>query len=306
MHPLVIVGALAISSAVTLLFWAVFGMRAGTRSLVATNLQRGEVTDLREITLAKPTKERALQPLVTTVAGWVRRLTPAGSLASIERKLMLAGRPANWPLERVLATKMMLGGAGLVVVFLRLVSGGTVMTLLVAVVFAALLFVAPEIFVAARAKERQREILLALPDSLDQMTICMEAGLGFESAMARASHSNTGPLAQEMVRTLQEMQVGVGRGEALRMLADRNDVPDLRHFVTAVLQAEHYGVPISHVLRDQAKELRSKRRQRAEEAARKLPLKLLFPLVMFILPPLFIILIGPAALRLVDSFGALR
>jgi tight adherence protein C len=306
MHPLVIVGAGAISSAVTLLLWALFGMRTGTRSLVATNLQRGEVTDLREITLAKPTKERALQPLVTTAAGWVRRLTPAGSLSSIDRKLMLAGRPANWPLERILATKMLLAGAGLVVVFLRLLSGGTVMTFLAAIVFAALLFVAPEIFVAARAKERQREILLALPDSLDQMTICMEAGLGFESAMARASQSNIGPLAQEMVRTLQEMQVGVGRGEALRMLADRNDVPDLRHFVTAVLQAEHYGVPISHVLRDQAKELRAKRRQRAEEAARKLPLKLLFPLILFILPPLFIILIGPAALRLADSFGTFR
>jgi tight adherence protein C len=306
MHPLVIVGAGAISTAVTLLIWAVFGMRGGTRSLVATNLQRGEVTDLREITLAKPTKERALQPLITNVAGWVRRLTPAGSLSSLERKLVLAGRPANWPLERILATKVMLGGAGLVVVFLRLVAGGAVTTLLATVVLAVLLFVTPEIFVAARARERQREILFALPDSLDQMTICMEAGLGFESAMARASQSNTGPLAQEMVRTLQEMQVGVGRGEALRMLADRNDSPDLRHFVTAVLQAEHYGVPISHVLRDQASELRAKRRQRAEEAARKLPLKLLFPLILFILPPLFIILVGPAALRLADSFSVLR
>jgi tight adherence protein C len=306
MHPLVIVGAGAISTAVTLLIWAVFGMRGGTRSLVATNLQRGEVTDLREITLAKPTKERALQPLITNVAGWVRRLTPGGSLSSLERKLVLAGRPANWPLERILATKVMLGGAGLVVVFLRLVAGGAVTTLLATVVLAVLLFVTPEIFVAARARERQREILFALPDSLDQMTICMEAGLGFESAMARASQSNTGPLAQEMVRTLQEMQVGVGRGEALRMLADRNDSPDLRHFVTAVLQAEHYGVPISHVLRDQASELRTKRRQRAEEAARKLPLKLLFPLILFILPPLFIILVGPAALRLADSFSVLR
>lgn len=306
MHPLVIVGAGAISTAVTLLIWAVFGMRGGTRSLVATNLQRGEVTDLREITLAKPTKERALQPLITNVAAWVRRLTPAGSLSSLERKLVLAGRPANWPLERILATKVMLGGAGLVVVFLRLVAGGAVTTLLATVVLAVLLFVTPEIFVAARARERQREILFALPDSLDQMTICMEAGLGFESAMARASQSNTGPLAQEMVRTLQEMQVGVGRGEALRMLADRNDSPDLRHFVTAVLQAEHYGVPISHVLRDQASELRTKRRQRAEEAARKLPLKLLFPLILFILPPLFIILVGPAALRLADSFSVLR
>ncbi|HSK90704.1 MAG TPA: type II secretion system F family protein, partial [Euzebyales bacterium] len=140
-------------------------------------------------------------------------------------------------------------------------------------------------------------------DALDQITICMEAGLGFEAAIARASHSNAGPLAQELVRTMQEVQVGVGRSEALRMFADRNDVQDLRHFVTAVLQAEQYGVPISTVLRDQAKELRAKRRQRAEEAARKLPLKLLAPLILFIIPPLFIILIGPAAMRLIDSFS---
>lgn len=305
MHPVVIIGAAAIASAVTLLLWAAFGMRSATRNLVTTNLQRGEMTDLREITLTKPTTERALQPLVAAVAGWVRRLTPAGSLAGLERKLVLAGRPTNWPLERVLATKVMLGGTGLVILLLRVIAGATLSGFLLAAVFAVLLFLTPEVVVAARARERQREILLALPDSLDQMTICMEAGLGFEAAMARASQSNTGPLAQEMVRTLQEMQVGVGRTEALRMLADRNDVTDLRQFVTAILQAEHYGVPVAQVLRDHAKELRTKRRQRAEEAARKLPLKMLFPLVMFILPPLFIILVGPAALRLIESYSAL-
>jgi tight adherence protein C len=306
MHPLVIIAAAAIATAITLLLWAVFGMRDVTRNLVATNLQRGDMTDLREITLARPTTERALQPLVAGLARWLRRLTPAGSLAGLERRLMLAGHPTNWPLERILATKVMLGGAGLVLVFLRVVSGTTTTGLLLTIALAALLFVAPEVIVAGRARERQREILLDLPDALDQMTICMEAGLGFEAAMARASQSNTGPLAQEMVRTLQEMQVGIGRGEALRSLASRNDVQDLRHFVTAVLQSEHYGVPISNVLRDQAKELRAKRRQRAEETARKLPLKMLFPLVVFILPPLFIILIGPAILRLTESFSVLR
>jgi tight adherence protein C len=305
-HPLVIIGAAAISTAVTLLVWAAFGMRNTTRNLVATNLQRGDMTDLREITLAKPTTERALQPIVTGLAGWLRRLTPTGSLSGLERRLVLAGRPTNWPLERILATKVMLGGAGLVLAFLGVVTGTSMTSFVLTVAIAALLFMTPEVIVAARARERQREVLLALPDSLDQMTICMEAGLGFEAAMARASQSNTGPLAQEMVRTLQEIQVGVGRSQALRMLADRNDVPDLRHFVTAVLQGEHYGVPISRILRDQAKELRAKRRHRAEEAARKLPLKLLFPLIAFILPPLFIILIGPAALRLTESFSVLR
>lgn len=305
MPPLVIIAAAFISMAVTLLIWALFGMRDSARNLVASNLQRGDITDFREITLSKPTTERALQPLIAQLAQVVRRFTPTGAVTSLERKLVLAGRPMNWPLERVLAAKTLLGGAGITIVIVRLFTGTSAMAMLLTIGFAALLYFTPDVLVSARAQERQREILYALPDALDQMTICMDAGLGFEASMARASQTNTGPLAQEMVRTLQEVQVGIGRREALRMFADRNNVPDLKHFVTAVLQAEHYGVPTGQVLRNQAAELRAKRRQRAEETARKLPLKLLFPLIVFVLPPLFIILVGPAALQLIESFSAL-
>jgi tight adherence protein C len=305
MPPLVIIAAAFISMAVTLLIWALFGMRDSARNLVASNLQRGDITDFREITLSKPTTERALQPLIAQLAQVVRRFTPTAALTSLERKLVLAGRPMNWPLERVLAAKTLLGGAGIMIVIVRLFTGTSAMAMLLTIGFAALLYFTPDVLVSARAQERQREILYALPDALDQMTICMDAGLGFEASMARASQTNTGPLAQEMVRTLQEVQVGIGRREALRMFADRNNVPDLKHFVTAVLQAEHYGVPTGQVLRNQAAELRAKRRQRAEETARKLPLKLLFPLIVFVLPPLFIILVGPAALQLIESFSAL-
>jgi tight adherence protein C len=305
MPPLVIIAAAFISMAVTLLIWALFGMRDSARNLVASNLQRGDITDFREITLSKPTTERALQPLIAQLAQVVRRFTPTGAVTSLERKLVLAGRPMNWPLERVLAAKTLLGGAGITIVIVRLFTGTTGMAMLLTIGFAALLYFTPDVLVSARAQERQREILYALPDALDQMTICMDAGLGFEASMARASQTNTGPLAQEMVRTLQEVQVGIGRREALRMFADRNNVPDLKHFVTAVLQAEHYGVPTGQVLRNQAAEMRAKRRQRAEETARKLPLKLLFPLIVFVLPPLFIILVGPAALQLIESFSAL-
>ncbi|HSK98051.1 MAG TPA: type II secretion system F family protein [Euzebyales bacterium] len=301
MPAIVIVGAALVASALTLLVWALFGMRDSARNLVATNLQRGDITDLRELTLSRPTSERALQPLVGQLAEVVRRFAPSGALTSLERKLVLAGRPTNWPLERVLAAKMLLGATGVVIVALRLLGGASGGTLLATLAFAALLYFTPDVVVRARAQERQREILYALPDMLDQMTICMEAGLGFEAAMARASQTSGGPLAQEMIRTLQEVQVGVGRREALQMLTERNDVPDLKHFVTAVLQADHYGVPVSQVLRNQADELRAKRRQRAEEAARKLPLKLLFPLVIFVLPPLFIILVGPAVLQLMET-----
>jgi tight adherence protein C len=303
---LVILGAASIATAVTLLVWAVFGMRGAARSLVTTNLQRGAVTDLRELTLGKPSTERTLQPLVAELARWVRHLSPAGAIISLERKLVLAGRPSSWPVERVLATKVLLGTIGILVLVLRLLTGTSAFQTALLLALTVLLFFTPDVVVSSRAKERQRTILAELPDALDQITICMEAGLGFEGAIARASHANSGPLAQELVRTMQEVQVGVGRREALQMLAERNDVQDLRHFVTAILQAEQYGVPIADVLRDQAKELRTKRRQRAEEAARKLPLKLLLPLIAFIMPPLFIILIGPAALRLIESFSQIN
>lgn len=301
MPILVMVGAAAIPVAVLLLIYALAPARPQLRRIIASNLQRGEITSLRDITLAAPARERAVQPLIGTLAGVGRRFTPAGSIANLERKYVLAGRPNNWPLERLLAAKIGLGVVALLIALTRISTGASGRAIALTIVFAILLYFTPDVFISARAAERQRSILYDLPDALDQMTICMEAGLGFEAAMARTSQSNTGPLAQELVRMLQEIQVGAGRRQALSALADRNDVPDLRHFVTALLQADSYGVPIARVLNDQARELRAKRRQRAEEAARKLPLKLLIPLVFFILPPLFVVLLGPAIISLVSS-----
>lgn len=301
--PIVYLGAFALVAACGLAVWAVAGAGGDSRNLVTTNLQRGKVTSLREIRLSRPTSERAVKPLMSWLAGLLQRATPLGAASRLERKLILAGRPTNWPLERLLAAKVVLGVVGVLLVVAQVASGKDLQTTLFMAASAALLFFAPDIVISARATERQREILFALPDTLDQMTICMEAGLAFEAAMARASHSNSGPLAQEIVHTLQEVQVGVGRREALTALANRSSVADLRHFVSAVLQAERYGVPIAGVLNDQASELRLRRRQRAEEAARKLPLKLIFPLMLFIMPPLFIIVVGPAALQLIDSLS---
>jgi tight adherence protein C len=303
MPPILYLGALAVAAALALLVFALIGTRDDTHQLVATNLARGQVTNLREIRLARPTSERALKPALAWLATLVRRVTPIGSVQRVERKLVLAGRPTNWPLERVLATKIILSLIGLVLAFLQVAAGNSASVTLLMLAVAFLLFMTPDILLSARASERQRSILYALPDTLDQMTICMEAGLSFEAAMARASQSNADPLAQEIVRTLQEIQVGVGRRDALTAFAERSTVVDLRYFVTAILQAERYGVPIARVLNDQAAELRMKRRQRAEEAARKLPLKLIVPLITLILPPMFIIIIGPAALQLIESLS---
>ena len=162
-------------------------------------------------------------------------------------------------------------------------------------------YLLPDLLLSNAATNRQKRIRLELPDTLDQMTIGVEAGLGFEAAMARAGRSGDGPLAEELVRTLQEVQAGMSRADAMRGLAERNDVAELRQFVLAVRQAETYGIPIAQVLRAQAAELRVKRRQRAEEQAMKLPVKVIFPLVLCILPAIFVVVLGPAAIRVADN-----
>ena len=155
----------------------------------------------------------------------------------------------------------------------------------------------------SRAKERSQQIGLELADTLDQMTIAVEAGLGFDAAMVRAARNGKGPLAEELVRTLQDIQMGRSRRQAYEALAQRTEAADLRRFVRAVIQADAYGISIADVLRTQAAEMRVKRRQRAEEKAMQIPVKVIFPLILCILPTLFIVLLGPAVLQIVHVFS---
>jgi tight adherence protein C len=179
---------------------------------------------------------------------------------------------------------------------------GLLSTLFVIVV-AGVSYYVPEMLLKSRGQERQQAIALELADTLDQMTIAVEAGLGFESAMARAGRNGKGPLAEELVRTLQDIGVGQPRRDAYLALADRTAVPDLRRFIRAVVQADAYGVSIADVLRTQAQEMRLKRRQRAEEKAMQIPVKVIFPLILCILPTLFIVLLGPAAVDVIGAFS---
>ena len=160
--------------------------------------------------------------------------------------------------------------------------------------FTVLAYFVPELLLHSRGQERQQAIAIELADTLDQMTISVEAGLGFEAAMAQTARNGRGALAEEMVRTLQDIAVGQPRRDAYLALAERTQVEDLGRFVRAVLQADAYGVSIADVLRTQAAEMRLKRRQRAEEKAMQIPVKVMFPLVLFILPSLFIVVMGPA------------
>lgn len=230
------------------------------------------------------------------------RLTPKGYTGWLDKLLARAGRPPSLPLDRLLIAKpalaLIVGILGIVLI-LQTPTGTTV---LLAIFLTILAYFVPDILIHGRGAERQKAIELELPNTLDQMLISVEAGLGFETAMARAGQNGKGPLATELVRTLQDMQVGRSRKDAYLAMAARADVPDLRSFVRAVVQADIYGIAIANVLRSQAKQMRVKRRQRAEEKAMKLPIKVLFPLMFCILPVLFIVIIGPAVINVMKSF----
>lgn len=290
----IIIAAIAVAASLPLLVWSV--ATAAPRRTSSLR-DKGASQDLRQVMLRSSATDRALTPTIHSLARRARRLSPAGMIDALDKRLALAGRPAAWPLEKVLAAKFVLGVALFVVGLLYFLAGPSPLRLLAWAALALIGYFGPDLQLAGKGKQRQATLQRALPDLLDQMTICVEAGLGFEAAMARAGRSGRGPLADELVRTLQEMQVGVARGRALRNLADRNDVSDLRYFVTAIAQAESYGIPVADVLRTQAAELRTKRRQRAEEHAMKIPVKIVFPLVFCILPSLFIVILGPAAIR---------
>lgn len=207
------------------------------------------------------------------------------------------------PLGRTLGSKLALGLAG-ISLGVYLTSVGTTPVMKLAGLFLVFLgYFIPDLLLYSKGKERQKIIQLELANTLDQMLISVEAGLGFEGAMARAGANGKGPLAEELVRTLQDMQVGRSRRESYLALAERTNLAELKSFVQAVVQADTYGIAISRVLRVQAKVMRVKRRQRAEEKAMKLPVMILFPLLFFIFPVLFIAILGPAVVNTVVTFS---
>lgn len=303
--PLIpVLGAAAVAAALPLLWWAVTGAR--TSAVATRNLSVGLAasTDMRQAVLAHSAQDRAVGPAIDRLARQARRLTPNGMFESLERRVLLAGVPEAWPMPRVLATKLLLGGLGVALGALWFLDAPGIGRLLLALAAAAFAWFVPDIVLYNAAQKRQLEIRQALPDTLDQMTISVEAGLAFDSAMARAGRSADGPLNRELLRTMQDVQAGLSRREALKSLVERTGVEELRHFVLAVIQAESFGVPVARVLRVQAGELRVKRRQQAEEKAMKMPVKIIFPLVVFILPVIFIVLLGPAAIRISETLGS--
>ncbi|PRY47449.1 tight adherence protein C [Geodermatophilus tzadiensis] len=290
----VLAAALAVALAVPLLGWALLARPDAATVQARDNLTRG--LDAAPVGPAVPLGGGAAGRLV-------RALTPPGTVARVDRLLGTAGRPAEWPLARVLTAKLVLPAiAAALGVLLVSARPGALLTVLMTTVTAVCWFL-PELLLTSRGQERRQAIELELADTLDQMTIAVEAGLGFESALARAGRTGKGPLAEELVRTLQDIGVGQPRREAYLALAERTGVADLRRFIRAVVQADVYGVSIADVLRTQAAEMRLKRRQRAEEKAMQIPVKVIFPLILCILPTLFIVLLGPAAMDIAATFS---
>ncbi len=315
MSPILIFGAVAVMATIPILAWTFLGdsgsAKSGQKIKGASKLKANDLIgkasskgnesaiDYRSALLEKSTKDRAIAPVLEALVKKARRLTPGGWNEETERRLAMAGMNTTWTAEKVLTVKAVGLGIGALISFYCLTAGLSSKLNLVGFLGAAPLgFFMADILIKNTATKRQQKILLELPDILDQITVGVEAGLGFDSAMARSAKSNDGPLAEEISRTLQHVQAGLSRAEAMRGLANRNKVPELRQFVGAILQAEQFGIPMAQVLRVQAVEQRRKRRQRAEEKAMKLPVKVLFPLIFCILPSLFIVIIGPAGLQI--------
>lgn len=227
---------------------------------------------------------------------------PRGYTGWVQRKIIYAGRAGQWTVGGFLIVRLVITMIAIFIAVASLVLGAGPFPKILGVVFALMLFAFPEVILSSRADDRQKAILLALPDTLDQMTIAVEAGLGFEAAMAKAARGGAGPLSEELIRTLQDMSIGRSRFDAYSALLARTDCDDLKRFIRAVQQADRYGIAVADVLRVQAGEMRIRRRQRAEEQAMKVPIKVVFPLVFAILPVLFIVLLFPAVLGIITSF----
>ena len=251
-------------------------------------------------------QDRVLTPFLDRLVGIGRRLTPSDYAERIVTKLNVAGNPPGWTVDRVVSLKVVGIGAGLLggFLFAVLLSKGALFTVAVCILGAVAGYYAPNLYLYQKGYDRTIKMQRALPDALDLLTISVEAGLGFDSALSQVARNTDGPLAAEFARVLQEMQIGLGRSQALRAMGERSNLPDLRSFTSAMVQADAFGIPVGKVLRVQSAEIRVKRRQRAEEQAQKIPVKIMVPLVLFILPALFVAVLGPAIISMMGAFGS--
>jgi tight adherence protein C len=305
MPPQVIIVAILAAGAVLFLVVA-FSTSAPVDPVQARLTQLGtmQAKNLEELELQAPFIERTLRPLAKRLSGGVSRVTSSSFTERTEKRLALAGNPGDMRVADWLGIKAIGTIVGAILFFVLFVVIGVLslpflIGILMTGVGALFGYTAPEFWLGGRVKKRQHAILLMIPDALDLLTISVRAGLGFDSALGKVVEKLPGPLSDEFRRALAEVRVGKQRREALRDIVARTEVPPLTNFIGAIVQAEQLGVSISKVLQVQSEQLRIERRQRAEEAAAKAPIKMLFPLVGGIFPSLFIVILGPAIILIV-------
>ncbi len=261
-------------------------------------------TDEFERTLAQPFWIRVVRPFSGRALKGVTRLTPGDYLERTRRKLLLAGLTASMRAEEFVIAQAAATGLLTVASLLYLVLGQPAprMGVLILILGPVIGLCLPASWLSRKVTERQGAILKDLPDTLDLLAISVEAGMGFEGALDIVCQHFNSPLSEEFARTLHEMELGLPRRDAFQNLKKRTDVPELSNFVLALLQADALGIPIGRVLKTQATEMRSKRRQWAREKAAKLPVKMLFPLMLFIFPAIMVVVLGPAVAGISEAF----
>jgi len=304
MGILLIVGAVFLIGA--LLYFLVFRQRSSQSLEDRLNelAALGEPISLEELELSQPFSERVIVPMIQSLSEVAQRFTPQQTMEKARHQLRLAGishkvKPGHFLIAR-LGGAVIGGGLG----FLLATSASdspTYQRILMPVGGLALGYYIPVMLLMSKIRRRQEDVIKALPDALDLLTICVEAGLGFDAAMAKVAEKWDNELSLAFARTVQEMQLGKLRREALRDMANSLDVSDVTSFVAAIVQADQLGVSMAKVMRIQSEQMRMKRRQRAEEKARQAPVKIMIPLVFFIFPTILIVLLGPAILQIRES-----
>ena len=309
----IIVGIVLVVGVIALV---VVGMRAAAASQndedplmarLAEFSERGDVVSLEELELSQPFSQRVLIPILQAIGEFSSRFTPQKVLEQTDLKMELAGNPVRIDASTFLASRFIVAGlfGGFLILISRIAPDpwklGT--TILVVLLFTVLGFSFPQLWLQSKINARQKEIRKAMPDALDLLTICVEAGLGFDAAMAKVSEKWENQLSIGFARAIREVQLGKTRREALRVMADRMGLPEMTSFVAAIIQSETLGVSMAKVLRIQSDQMRMKRRQLAEEAAHQAPIKMLIPMIVFIFPTILIILLVPAVFQIMGVFG---
>ena len=259
----------------------------------------------REKKLARPLGERLFGPVLQSINNLVVSVTPKHIVDAVKNKLDATGNPWNMtPGDYILMRVVTLAILPIAAFGLALGLGPST-ALLLAFVVAALGWLVPEMMMQSKRKEREKQIRKSLPDVLDLLTVSVEAGLGFDAALAKVVERKKGPLADEFALLLQEIRMGKSRRDALREVSERVKIDDITSFIASVIQADQLGVSIANILRIQSAQVRTKRRQQAEEAGMKAPIKMLFPLIFFIFSTLFVVLLGPAIIQVATTFMGL-